>query len=90
MADKNVEVAMVGPREVIQIARPTNVTSGEVVGHSVARRGIHAAGASVEVAVAPYMMIYTPTGSGRGASPRPSQTRIRICIHSGPVCIGDA
>ena len=90
MANKNVEIAMVVPREVIQIARAANVTSGEIVCHRLARCGIHAGAGIVEVAETSYMMIYTPTGTGRGASPRPSLTRIRKGVHSGSVCSGNA
>ena len=67
LANEDVEIAMVGPREVIQIARSTNVTSGEIVCNSLDRRGIHAAGTTVEVAEPSYMVIYTPTVTGGAA-----------------------
>ena len=67
LANKNVEIAMVDPREVIQIARSTNVTSGEIVCHRIARRGIHAAGTTVETTDSSYVVIYTPAVTGGAA-----------------------
>jgi len=64
MANKHVEISIVAPREVIQIAGSSNVTSGEIVCHRLARPCVYPAGTTVEVADPSYMVIYTPDVTG--------------------------